>query len=160
MRLRPRLFLLCSFVKDLAPTLCLQDDPPEPKDIPARVEPMLNATTYFVRTFHGLPTQVRDVRAQCRRARPPACPPARLLSCPPARLPPCSSNNIPRLKHMHAGAQGRVLREMAALHHHLRQEGQDFNADVREPAAAAMLVLAHTRMPQLASRVWLVSAGI
>jgi hypothetical protein len=47
--------------------------------------------------------------------------------------------------HMHASAQGRVLREMAALHHHLRQEGQDFNAHVSGPAAVAMLVPLYTR---------------
>ena len=52
----------------LHPHWCLQDDPPQPKDIPASVRPMLNATTYFVRTFHGLPTQVQGVRAQAQRS--------------------------------------------------------------------------------------------
>ena len=48
---------------------------------------------------------------------------------------------------MKSGMQGRVLREMATLHHHLRQEGRDFNADVSEPPAVALLMFLYAGMP-------------
>ncbi len=37
----------------------LQKDPPQPKSEPACIAPALNASSYYVRPFRGLPTLVR-----------------------------------------------------------------------------------------------------